>query len=158
MTRAEHDKLVEKGSLGDFRLSCQCEVTHDMIVRPMLRLSTSGLDDAGPEVEPVITPEPEWISAPPPSAGWPQDAASWGDVLARILRISSDEAHERYSAGELPREVIAGWIDARFSAARGYHPDLAPALLRNLDGLLRWAYGDGPEPYWPGSDADRPGI
>lgn len=61
MTRAERDKLIEKGSLGDFRLSCQCEVTHDMTVRPLQRLSTSDLDDAGPTPEDTITPEPEWL-------------------------------------------------------------------------------------------------
>ena len=64
MTVAERDKLTENGVLGEFRLSCQCLVTHDMHVKPLLRLSTSGLDDAGPEPEDHITPEPEWIEAP----------------------------------------------------------------------------------------------
>jgi len=62
MTRAERDKLVEKGELGNFRLSCQCEVTHDMTVRPLLRFSTSGLEDPGPPPEEHITPEPEWLA------------------------------------------------------------------------------------------------
>lgn len=155
MTRAEHDKLTEKGDLGLYRLSCQCRVTHDMTVRPLLRLSTSGLDDAGPELEPDITPEPEWIEAPAAGVTWPQDAEGWRDTLARILRTSPDEAQERHVAGTLPRETIAGWLDARFSAARGFHPDFAPSLVRNLDGLMRWAFGNGSEPYWPGSDADQ---
>jgi ferredoxin len=64
MTKAEHDKLVENGELGNFRLSCQCLLTHDMHVRPLQRLSTSGLDDAGPDPEEQITPEPEWIPKP----------------------------------------------------------------------------------------------
>lgn len=66
MTRAEHDKLLEKGDLGDYRLSCQCAVTTDMTVDVLMRLSTSGLDDAGPVPEDDITPPPEWIEHPLP--------------------------------------------------------------------------------------------
>ena len=61
MTQAEHDKLVENGQLGHFRLSCQSLVTHDMHVYPLMRLSTSGLEDAGPRPEDHITPEPVWL-------------------------------------------------------------------------------------------------
>ena len=64
MTQAEYDRLVENGELGNFRLACQCLVTHDMHVEPLLRLSTSGLEDSGPTPEPNITPEPEWIPVP----------------------------------------------------------------------------------------------
>jgi ferredoxin len=60
MTVAEHDKLLANGELGQFRLSCQCLVADGMSVRPLLRLSGSGLDDAGPEPEDFITPEPVW--------------------------------------------------------------------------------------------------
>jgi len=60
MTRAERDKLAEKGDLGTYRLSCQCQVTHDMHVRPLLTLGASGLPDAGPTPDEAITPEPEW--------------------------------------------------------------------------------------------------
>lgn len=61
-TRAEHDKIESKGELGQYRLSCQCLVTHDMTVAPLQRLSTSDLDDAGPTPEDEITPEPEWMA------------------------------------------------------------------------------------------------
>src|SRR5262245_46940995 len=57
MTRAEHDKLVENEVLGQFRLSCQSLVVDGMAVRPLMRLSSSGLEDAGPEPAEVITPE-----------------------------------------------------------------------------------------------------
>jgi ferredoxin len=60
MTVAERERLMENEVLGQFRLSCQCLVTHDMRVQPLMRLSTSGLDDAGPRPEEHITPEPEW--------------------------------------------------------------------------------------------------
>jgi ferredoxin len=64
MSRAEYEKLVENGVLGELRLSCQSLLADGMHVRPLMRLSTSGLEDAGPEPEDVITPEPEWIPAP----------------------------------------------------------------------------------------------
>lgn len=64
MTVAERDRLIENGVMGQFRLSCQCLVTHDMAVHPLMRLSTSGLDDSGPHPESTITPEPEWTTKP----------------------------------------------------------------------------------------------
>lgn len=63
MTRAEHDKLEEKGLLGQVRLSCQIQVTHDMAVKPVYRLSETDLPDPGPQPETHITPDPEWIPA-----------------------------------------------------------------------------------------------
>ena len=61
MTVAEHDKLTANEQLGEFRLSCQCIVSEDMHVRPMLNLADSGLDDAGPPVEEHMTPDPVWV-------------------------------------------------------------------------------------------------
>ncbi len=63
MTRAEYDRLEEKGLLGQVRLSCQIEVTHDMALKPVHRLSESNLADPGPQPEAHITPEPEWVPA-----------------------------------------------------------------------------------------------
>jgi len=63
MTVAERDKLTEKELLGQVRLSCQILCDHDMAVRPLMRLSTSGLPDPGPEPQVEITPTPEWIAA-----------------------------------------------------------------------------------------------
>lgn len=64
MTVAELNKLREKGVLGEVRLSCQIECTHDMRLRPINLFSQSGLSDPGPQPEPYITPDPEWIQAP----------------------------------------------------------------------------------------------
>lgn len=61
MTVAERDKLAEKELLGQVRLSCQIECTHDMKLRPVNLFSASGLSDPGPEPEAYITPEPEWL-------------------------------------------------------------------------------------------------
>lgn len=64
MTVAERDKLREKGVLGQVRLSCQIECSHDMKLRPVNLFSQSGLSDPGPQPEPYITPEPQWIPTP----------------------------------------------------------------------------------------------
>ncbi len=64
MTVAEYNKLLDKGVLGQVRLSCQIECTHDMKLRPVNLFSVSGLSDPGPQPEPYITPEPEWIEVP----------------------------------------------------------------------------------------------
>ena len=64
MTRAEHDKLLERGLLGQYRLSCQIICDHDMGVHPVMTLESEGWTDTGPPPEPFITPEPEWIDRP----------------------------------------------------------------------------------------------
>ena len=65
MTEAELAKLEENGELGNFRLSCQCLVTHDMHVKPLLRFSEAvDMDDPGPPPEEEITPEPVWVDRP----------------------------------------------------------------------------------------------
>ncbi len=64
MTVAERDRLEAKGLLGQVRLSCQVECTHDMKLRPVNLFSQSGLSDPGPQPEDHITPEPEWTETP----------------------------------------------------------------------------------------------
>lgn len=56
MTAAEKAKLEEQGNLGNFRLSCQCTVEHDMHVRVLKPFSQSGLDDPGPRPQDHVTP------------------------------------------------------------------------------------------------------
>ena len=60
MTVAEKLKLAEK-QLNGVRLSCQIACEHDMRVRAINRLETSGRPDAGPKPAPEITPPPEWV-------------------------------------------------------------------------------------------------
>ncbi len=62
MTQAEKDKLTEKELLGQARLSCQILCDHDMTVRVLMRLSSSGLPDPGGTPETHITPEPVWTT------------------------------------------------------------------------------------------------
>lgn len=49
MNEAEFNKLTEKGhpTDGSVRLSCQIRVEHDLTVRPILTVSSAGMD-AGP--------------------------------------------------------------------------------------------------------------
>ncbi len=61
MTLAERNKLAEKELLGQVRLSCQILCDHDMTVRPLMTLISSGLPDPGSEPQLEITPEPEWV-------------------------------------------------------------------------------------------------
>ena len=61
MTRAEHDKLEEKGLLGQVRLSCQVRCTHDMAVRPLMTLESEGWSDTGPAPDPQVKPHAEFF-------------------------------------------------------------------------------------------------
>lgn len=64
MTRAEHDKLDERGLLGEVRLACQIVVESDVTVEPLMVVSAMGWTDPGPLPEETVTPEPEWMDRP----------------------------------------------------------------------------------------------
>jgi ferredoxin len=64
MTVAEKERLEQGNLLGEVRLSCQILCDHDMTVEPLMRLSNTDLDDAGPPLQDEITPEPVWTEAP----------------------------------------------------------------------------------------------
>jgi ferredoxin len=61
MTTAERDRLAESGLMGQFRLSCQIECTHDMTLREISRLSESPFQNPGVRPQDQITPTPEWV-------------------------------------------------------------------------------------------------
>lgn len=63
MTEAEKAVLTDRGLLATpgLRLSCQILCDHDMEVRPISRVSTSGRPDAGKAPGDHITPDPQWI-------------------------------------------------------------------------------------------------
>lgn len=62
MTRAEYDKLVERGLLGQVRLSCQIVCDHDMALEPGMTLESEGWPDTGPAPAETVTPEPAWFT------------------------------------------------------------------------------------------------
>ena len=58
MTRAEYDKLSERGLLGQYRLSCQIVCDQDMRVAEVaMTRENQGWTDTGPAPEPTVTPE-----------------------------------------------------------------------------------------------------
>lgn len=61
MTAAEHDKIESMKQLGEFRLACQIVVDRPMTVKPLMRASEQGWDDAGPDPAIEVEPEAEWF-------------------------------------------------------------------------------------------------
>ena len=64
MTQAELKVLQSRDLLGEVRLSCQAVCDHDIKVRPLMTVTSTGLDGPGNKPEPNITPEPEWVDKP----------------------------------------------------------------------------------------------
>src|SRR5918994_1582446 len=64
MTKAEAQVLESRDLLGQVRLSCQALCDHDVKVRVLMTVRSTGLDGPGPKPEPHITPEPEWVEKP----------------------------------------------------------------------------------------------
>jgi ferredoxin len=59
MTRAEYDKLAERGLLGQYRLACQIVCDHAMsIAEVAMTRENQSWTDTGPAVEPLVTPDP----------------------------------------------------------------------------------------------------
>ncbi|MDQ2670580.1 MAG: (2Fe-2S)-binding protein [Gemmatimonadota bacterium] len=61
MTRAEYDKLRERGLLGEYRLSCQIVCSHDMAVTAPMTMTTESWTDPGPTPDPEVRPEAVWF-------------------------------------------------------------------------------------------------
>ncbi len=59
MTRAEFEKLSDKGLLGESRLSCQILLENDMTVTPAMTRESEGWPDSGPVPADTIEPSPE---------------------------------------------------------------------------------------------------
>jgi ferredoxin len=64
MTKAELEVLENRNLLGQVWLSCEALCDHDMKVRVLMTVSSTGLDGPGPHPESFITPEPEWVDKP----------------------------------------------------------------------------------------------
>jgi ferredoxin len=59
MTEAEREVLESRNLLGEVRLSCQSVCDHDMKVRVLMTVTSTGLDGPGNKPEPEINPPPE---------------------------------------------------------------------------------------------------
>jgi len=85
------------------------------------------------------------------SALWyPTTAAEWRDAIDSGLRLPGGAGADALKEGSFPYDQLSTWIERTFSD--GFSPEFVPALLRNSRGLTAWAYGNGPEPFWPESD------
>ena len=62
MTRAEYDKLEERGLLGQARLSCQLTCSQDMTVRALMTLENQEWSDTGPAPAEAVVPAAEWLA------------------------------------------------------------------------------------------------
>ena len=60
ITEAERERLTERELLGQARLSCQISCEGEMVVKPLMTVSTSGTDSPGARPADEITPEPRW--------------------------------------------------------------------------------------------------
>jgi ferredoxin len=60
MTEAEREVLESRDLLGQVRLSCQAVCDHDVKVRVLMTVTSTGLDGPGNKPAPEITPPPEW--------------------------------------------------------------------------------------------------
>lgn len=61
MTEAEREVLGSRNLLGQVRLSCQALCDHDVKVRVLMTVTSTGLDGPGKKPETEITPPPEWV-------------------------------------------------------------------------------------------------
>ena len=85
---------------------------------------------------------------------YPQNRKAWRRAIQEALGLSPEMAESAYRSGSFPFDQLVEWLERTFS--QGYSREFVPALLRNRRGLVDWIYGDGDEPYWPGSDSESP--
>jgi ferredoxin len=64
MTEAEKMLLEMRDLLGEARLSCQILCEHDMKVRVLMTVSSTGANGPGSTPEEEITPPPAWVERP----------------------------------------------------------------------------------------------
>ncbi len=64
MTKAELKVLKKCGLLGQVRLSWQALCDHDMKVRVLITVTSTGDGVPGGKPQPEITPPPEWVKKP----------------------------------------------------------------------------------------------
>jgi ferredoxin len=62
MTRAEYDKLKEKGLLGQVRLACQLTCSQDMVLNALMTLDNQTWTDTGPHPAETVMPEAVFLA------------------------------------------------------------------------------------------------
>jgi hypothetical protein len=77
---------------------------------------------------------------------YPRSSEQWSGEIDAGLGLDPGEGKKLLESGEFPYSRLKIWLNARF--ALGYGADFLPSLMRNLQDLVEWVYGDGPEPDW----------
>ncbi len=81
---------------------------------------------------------------------YPQNPIEWQSAINQGLNLSDTEGIMLYESKTFPYDQLEQWIRSTYT--EGFSQDFIPALLRNIKGLVAWAYGGEEEPSWPGSD------
>lgn len=84
---------------------------------------------------------------------YPQDRDGWQQAIHQGIGLSGEEGSMLYKQDAFPFKELRDWIGKNY--ATDFGPHFPQALLRNIHGLVDWVYGNGAEPYWPGSDDDH---
>ncbi len=82
---------------------------------------------------------------------YPKNKEEWSIAIHKGLSITQIEGEQLFQSENFPVEDLVKLIQKEYSKSFG--PEFVPALVRNIKGLISWVYGDGSEPFWPGSDS-----
>jgi len=82
-------------------------------------------------------------------ANYPETGLAWREAMEGGIGLASAEGTWLHAEGTFPYERVERWVRETYAEIG---PDFIDAVVRNLRGLVDWAYGAGSEPFWPGSD------
>ena len=83
---------------------------------------------------------------------YPHSPAEWQLWIEGKLHISKSQGIDLFNSSAFPINQLEECWNQEFAVENGYSPDFIPALLRNVNGFLRWIYDYGPEPNWRNAD------
>lgn len=83
---------------------------------------------------------------------YPHTPLDWRKWITRNLDIDEIYGVELVENEIFPLQQLEETWKREFTHERGYSPDFIPALIRNMNGFLKWVYSGGSEPNWMRSD------
>ena len=86
---------------------------------------------------------------------YPTSPAEWAEWIENNLEISKEEGLKMIRTRTFPYVLLEECFKREFTSEEGYSLDFIPALVRNIRGLVSWAFGQGKEPLWTGSDESQ---
>jgi hypothetical protein len=84
---------------------------------------------------------------------YPHNPTEWHSWIEENLSISETHGIELFNIKAFPKDRLEECWNQKFTVENGYSPDFIPALLRNVNGFLRWIYNHGEEPNWRNADS-----